>query len=320
MEEAAAVALPLEEDMGRDTRIEQLLSEWNLPFELDPAYPLNRLKIEDATQIRLKQHRAPSATVDQYVVHMKHGAIFPPIVVGTNAMLIDGNARVEACNKTNRKTFPAYKVKFPHLGMAKMIGAALNQMGGDRLTEDEIVVAAEAMIGAGHADEAIAKTLGRSVSHIRNVRKDREFEETVERLGLTALEVPKAVARTLAGIQHDEPFKAALEAVAALKPTPKAVSGLVKAIDETRSDADALAAVYAAKENWGPLPGPPPQRRSQTRSQGKKALGLVQQLVTLGQDAPEALVVDDNEARTAWLALNALVIRVLALYPPQESR
>jgi len=323
MEETALATVPLPEDDDmerRDTRIEQLLRDWNLSFEFDPAFPLGRLKIEDATQIRLEQHRAPSATVEQYVIHMRHGAIFPPIVVGTNSMLVDGNARVEANHRLNRKTFPAYKVKFPHLGIAKMIGAALNQMGGDRLTEDEIVVAAEAMIREGHPDEAIARTLGRSVSHIRNVRKDRDFQETVERLELGDVEVTKQIARALAGIQHDEPFKAALEAVMRAKPSPKAVTDLVNKIDETRSDADALAVIQAAEQKWGPVTGPPPKQRSLSRSQAKKALAHVEALLEAGEANPADLVLEGTEAGELWRRLNVLTIKVVALYPqPTEN-
>lgn len=307
-----------DDDMGRDTRIEQLLGDWNLSFELDLNFPLSRLKIEDATQIREATHRAPAGTVDQYVIHMRHGATFPPIVVGTNAMLVDGNARIEAAHKVGRKTFPAYKVKFPHLGMAKMIGAALNQMGGDRLTEDEIVVAAEAMIAEGHADEAIARTLGRSVSHVRNVRKDRNFHETAERLGLSELQISKQIGRSLAGISHDEPFRAAVEAVAKTKPSPKAVSDLVRDIDKTRSDADALAAIQAHVAKWGPLTGPPPGPRSLTRSQAKKALGHVQALLE-AEATPADLVLDSADAGELWRRLNVLTTKVVALYAPQQA-
>lgn len=315
MNEATASLLE-DSDMGRDTRIEGLLSEWGLSWELEQAYPLGRLKIEDATQIRLKQHRAPADTVDQYVTHMKHGANFPPIVVGVNAMLVDGNARVLACEKLGRRTFAAYKVKFPHLGLAKIVAAALNQMGGDRLTEEEIVVAAEAMMAEGYPDEAIARTLGRSVSHIRNLRKTRLFEETVARLelGEIAVQIPKPVARMLAGIQHDQPFEAAVRAVAGRKPSAKAVGALIDQIDKTRSDADALAAIAMEHEKWGPLTGPPPHGKSATRSHGKQALALVHKLLEYGQDSPENLVLADKEAHEAWSNLNVLSTRVLALY------
>src|SRR5262245_5273873 len=318
----AALTDPTPEDDPmdyRDTRIEQLLTDWKLTFEFDPNFPLSRLKIEDATQIRLAQHRAPSATVEQYVIHMRHGANFPPIVVGTNAMLVDGNARVEASSKIGRKTFPAYKVKFPHLGMAKMIGAALNQMGGDRLTEEEIVVAAEAMISAGHPDEAIARTLGRSVRHIRNVRKDRDFWETFERLELPKdAVISKQIARSLASIAHDEPFRAAVEAVLRAEPSPKAVSRMVAAIDKTRSDADALATIQAAEKDWGPLTGLPPGR-SLSRSQAKKALTHVRALLEAGEAMPADLVLDDTDAGELWRRLNVLTPRVVALYPPQPE-
>src|SRR5262245_30248650 len=158
---AAVVETELEfDEMARDTRAEALFAEWGLSYELDPHFPLMRLKIEAATQIRIEAHRAPSNTVEQYMTHMRHGASFPPIVVASNGMLVDGNTRVAACQRLNQKTFPAYKVKFPHLGIAKMIGAALNQMCGDRLTDEEIITAAEVMMSEGYADEAIARTLG----------------------------------------------------------------------------------------------------------------------------------------------------------------
>jgi len=46
-----------EDTIIRDTRVEQLLESWNLTFELDENLPLARVKIEDATQIRLVQDR-----------------------------------------------------------------------------------------------------------------------------------------------------------------------------------------------------------------------------------------------------------------------
>jgi len=299
----------------RDTRIEQLLEEWRLPFDLDQQFPLARLRIDDATQIRSEAHRAPATTGDQYVTHMKHGASFPPIVVGTNAMLVDGNTRVEACRKLGMKTFPAYKVKFPQLGIARMIGAALNQMGGDRLSEEEIVVAAEVMMGEGYGDEAIARTLGRSVSHVRNVRRDRTFRDAATRTGVSNVAVPKAVQRVLASIPHDEPFKAAVEAVGRAKPAVKDVIALVDRISKTRSDAEALAAIRATEEQWGPVTGPPPHPRSLSRSKAKQALKTVRALLDFAEADPACVVLpDDAEAAELWRRLGVVVVQVQALY------
>jgi len=313
---AVEKTLAFEDDtMARDTRIEGLLDEWKLVYELDSAFPLARLKIEDATQIRAESHRAPSDTVEQYVTHMKHGATFPPIVVGSNGMLVDGNTRVESCRRLGRKTFAAYKVKFPHLGMAKMIGAALNQMGGDRLSDEEIIVAAEVMMGEGYADEAIARTLGRSVSHVRNVRRDRTFREAAERTGVAGVALSKPHQRALAMIQHDEPFKAAVEVVSRAKPSVKDTSALVDRIEKTRSDAEALATIRSIEAQWGPVTGPPPQPRSLSRSRAKKALKPVQDLLAMGEANPADLVLpDDAAAADLWQRLGTLVTNVLALY------
>ena len=261
MDTAAAAETPLafdEDENMRDTRIEQLLQSWNLGFELDLTFPLARLKLEEVTQIRSEAHRAPKSTVEQYVTHMRHGAIFPPIVIASNALLVDGNARVEACKVLNRKSFPAYKVKFPQLGMAKMVGAALNQMGGDRLSDEEIIIAAEAMMQNGYGDDSIARTLGRSISHVRNVRRERSFRETAERTGVAEARLSKQVQRILAGIQHDEPFKAAVELVTLANPSTKDISTLVNQVEKTRSDAEALAHIETLKQQWGPVTGPPP--------------------------------------------------------------
>lgn len=314
--ENAATSVELEfEDVTRDTRAEALFTEWGLEFELDSKFPLMRLKIEDATQIRHQAHRAPSTMVEQYVTHMRHGAAFPPIVIGTNMMLVDGNTRLAAAKSLNLKTLPAYKVKFPHLGIAKMIGAALNQMGGDRLADDEIITAAEAMMGEGYDDKAIARTLGRSISHVQNVRKDRVFREAATRTGVNEFVLPKTAQRVLANISHDEPFKAAVEAIAEHKPPQKDIIALVNRVEETRSDADALAVIHTTRAQWGPVIGPPPGKKSLSRSNATKAMKHVAALLELAEAAPADVVLPENgEAAKQWTRLASVVTQVCALY------
>lgn len=299
--------------MVRDTRIEALLEQWNLTFELEQDFPLNKIRKEGATQIRLEAHQAPAQAVDEYTTHMKHGAVFPPIVISHQGYLVDGNTRLAAISRLGRKSFPVYKVKFAHLGQAKMIGAALNQMGGDRLTEDEIVAAAEVMMKDGYGDDAIARTLGRSISHIRNVRRDRTYREAAERTGLGHVKIPKPVQRILATIAHDEPFRAAVEAVVQAKPSNKDVSALVTRIDETRSDADALAAIQMVTTSWGPVTGAPPNKKSLSKSQARKGLALAKQLVNLGADPSMLAVAGDAEAIAVWQQVVSIATHIVAL-------
>ena len=300
----------------RDTRIEQLLDAWQLSYELEPNYVLAKVKLNEGVQIRLEEHRSPSSAVDEYVTHMKHGAVFPPIVVTSNGFLVDGNTRLSAALKLQRKTFPAYKVKFAILGQAKMLGAALNQMGGYRLTEEEIVVAAEAYMREGYKDEAIARALGKSMSHIRNVRRDRLYRDAAHRTGVADVELPKPVRLHLAGIQHDEPFKAAVEAVAKAKPAAKDVGALVDRIENTRSDAEALAVVQETSSKWGPVTGAPPNSaKSVSRTRGRQALASIRKLLELAEAQPDEVVLpDDTEARELWQRLSTVVSQVLAHY------
>jgi hypothetical protein len=318
--DTAVIPAPLEfedDTVGtRDTRIEQLLDTWHLSYELEAEYPLAKVRDNEGVQIRLPEHRAPSDAVDEYVTHMKHGALFPPIVVTTNGSLVDGNTRLRAALKLGRKTFPTYKVKFAILGQAKMVGAALNQMGGHRLTEAEVVVAAEAYIREGYNDQAIARALGKSMTHIRNVRRDRLYHEAAARTGVAEIDIPKPVRRQLAGIQHDEPFKAAVEAYAYAKPAVKDVGVLVDRIEQTRSDAEAIAAVQDTLKQWGPVTGAPPKSaKSVSRTRGKQALAHVRKLLELAEAQPTEVVLPDNaEAVDLWQRLSAVATQVLAQY------
>src|SRR5262245_20844543 len=94
----------VEEEVARDTRIEAILDRWGLTYELQQEFPLRRLKIADETQARTAEHRQPTASVDEYAVHMRNGAQFPPILVATNGMLIDGNTRVAAGERVGLDT------------------------------------------------------------------------------------------------------------------------------------------------------------------------------------------------------------------------
>jgi ParB-like chromosome segregation protein Spo0J len=308
--------LPTDDDADTvliDTRVEALLNSWKLTFDLDPAFPIAKLKFQGSTQIRQEAHRAPTTMVEQFETHLKHGAVFPPILITTNNEVVDGNTRVAAFRRAGHKTIAAYRVKFPQHNLAKMIGAAVNQFGGARLADDEIIAAAEAMISEGYGEDAIARALGKSPTMVRNVRREREYRAAAERLGVDKLLLSRELQRTLAGISHDAPFKAAVELVARAKPSRKDANALVEKIADTRSDADAIALIQKVEESWGPVVGPPPHRKSQSNTKAKKALGLVQQVLAISTDPGDLFLPDHAEAAAAWAALNALSTGVVAL-------
>jgi hypothetical protein len=74
---------------------------------------------------------------------MKNGAAFPPIVLAATLhkgrdVMIDGNTRARAAQTLKLNTFPAYRVSpIADPNFARMLGAALNNLGGDRLSRAE---------------------------------------------------------------------------------------------------------------------------------------------------------------------------------------
>lgn len=258
--------LMADDDLRRDLRIEGLLREWNIDYTFEPELPLAKLDVEyDESQVRRIEHRAPQANVNEYATQMRAGAVFPPLVATHNRRMIDGNTRKGAAEMIGLDTFPVYLVKLPQASYGPMIGAALNQMGGKRLTDEEAFVAAETMIRNGHADEAIARTIGRSPNSVRSYRRQTRYKDAAERTGVAEVKIAATAQRALAGIKLDEPFKEAVELVATTKLPPRDVEDLVRKVEDTRSEAEALEVIHDYRAKHAPA-GPPPQKQSLTKA------------------------------------------------------
>jgi hypothetical protein len=307
--------LMTDSDLRRDMRTESLLREWNIDFEFDPEFAIRKLDTEyDDSQVRRIEHRAPQENVNEYAIQMRAGAIFPPMVATHNRRLIDGNTRKGACDVNGVETFPVYLVKLPQASYGPMLGAALNQMGGKRLTDDEAFLAAETMIRNGHADEAIARTIGKSPQSIRNYRRQTRFKDAAERTGVAEVKVTATAQRALADIKLDEPFKEAVQLVSAVKLPPRDVQELVEKIGNTHSEAQALEVIEEARTKLAPA-GPPPQKQNLTKAAtaaGRKIDAFLATVtVPAGELAPAALRAD---LEPKWKRLNDLAGAVLLAF------
>lgn len=314
-------------DLSRDMRIEGLLTEWNLDFEFDAEYPLRKIDADyNESQVRLPDHRAPRDTVEEFTAQMRGqlalGRLaFPPIVLTHNGRLIDGNTRKAAAAQNGLETFPAYLVKLPRPDFGLMIGAALNQMGGKRLTAEESYAAAEKMMREGYPDDAIARTLGRSTQMVRNYRRERRYNEAADRTGVAALSITRSAQRHLADITHDEPFKAAAQLVSNAKPGQKDVQELVEKVSSARSEREEMAIVDEYSKKWKTA-GPPPA--AARRAPNKAALAAARKvdavlaIVTPAAELAPAALRGDLEPK--WQRLHELSGQVLAAFaeaPPE---
>ena len=121
---------------------ESIFNRWGLSFELIDAFPIAEIKDIEGQQVRFRTNIANADVVEEYYEQQQNGAVFPPVVLAFPGTIIDGNTRLAMARKAKLETFPVYMVKTSSLDLAKALGAALNQIGGVRLTQDEAYRAA----------------------------------------------------------------------------------------------------------------------------------------------------------------------------------
>jgi ParB-like chromosome segregation protein Spo0J len=250
--------------------LEAKLREWNLSYRVEREFALAEVNRLSEVQVREGSHIAPSQRVEEYAQQMRNGAMFPPILLRTPNILIDGNTRLAAAKRIGRKTFPAVIVDTKTAEMAKILAASVNQMGGERLTATEAHEAALLMMRQQYPDAAVARELGRDLSQVRRWRSQRDVQERAERLGLgEKIEaIPRNTLGTLAGVAHEEPFAELVKLFAEVRPPEKQAREIVAQAAQAPSDEAAVAKVAEIREELAPV-GPPP------RSAARRELPLV---------------------------------------------
>lgn len=262
-----------------DVRFEALFQRWQLKWEFVPELSLvDQLQVIDEAQVRDLDHVAPSERVHEFALQMKGGAVFPPLVLMEPNILIDGNTRASAGREIGRTHLPAYRVQVPDIDFGKMLAAALNQMGGARLTSSEANSVAVRMMNLRFSDDQIARELGYAAESVRRWRREAEFGERAVRLELNgpAAELTKSQRQIAAKVAHDEPFVELVKLIADTKPDPKDLKELAEVVEKAPSDEQAVEAIKAARTEWVPI-GPPPARvyRNKTAQQVRMHLGAL---------------------------------------------
>ncbi len=263
-------------------------------------------------QVRDASHIAPSLRVEEYTQQMRNGAIFPPILIRKPSTLIDGNTRLAAAKRVGRKTFPAIIVDVETPELAKILAAAFNQMGGERLTPGEAHEAALLMMQQGYPDQAVARELGRDLSQVRRWRNQRDVAQRAEKLGLAEQVqlIPRSTLGVLAGVTHDEPFAELTRLLADVRPTEKDAKEMAGKVVQAPSDEAAVRAVAALREELQPA-GPPPH--AAVRSEiplVRAAIGNLLKLTGRASAGFDPAKRDDEMAR--WTQLKQVVDEVIA--------
>lgn len=242
-----------------NAQAESIFHRWNLNFELIEAFPISDIQDIAGQQVRFRANIANGDVVEEYYEQHKAGAIFPPLVLAHPGTIIDGNTRLAMARKANLTTFPVYMVKVSSLDLAKALGAALNQIGGVRLTGDEAYQAAIDMMGENlnFTDTQIAQITGKAAWQVKNWRDEQLAAQHAQRTNTAAsLETaPKTQHKTLAKVVQDAPFAAAVKLAGSRRLPNATVKTMVQDMLNAPSEQEALDVVSAvAAEN--PAGGP----------------------------------------------------------------
>src|SRR5258708_7549065 len=72
-------------------QVEQMLAARNIDYDFEPNVRVSEIRDTEGNQVRFREHRATKDQVQKYATAMKHGAMFPAIVLNDANELIDGN-------------------------------------------------------------------------------------------------------------------------------------------------------------------------------------------------------------------------------------
>ena len=306
-----------------DPRYEAKFQEWNLEYRLEPEFPIDQIRVAEWAQVRDVMHIAPQDEIEEYRQQMANGAMFPPVILMAPETLIDGNTRLQAAKKLRRKSISAYVVNFPSVPLAKSLAAAINNMGGKRLSAEEAVIAARLLMDMHFADEAIAREIGRSVEQVRRIRNQLEFVERAQNLHMenAADHISMDNRNRLNGIKHEPVFGEMVQFVAERRPPQKTITDLLKQVQGAASDADAISAIEQAKSDYVPA-GPPPGGVAPVPPLVRQSIMHASALSNLSEN-PEFLIdtrEDKREERIQqWRQVARLSTRMLELYGPGQE-
>jgi hypothetical protein len=295
---------------------ENIFNRWGLNFELIPDFRIADIQDIPGQQVRFRANIANRDVVEEYYEQHANGAVFPPVVLAPPGTIIDGNTRLAMARKAELETFPVYMVRVSSLDLAKALGAALNQIGGVRLTSDEAYQAAVDMMGENlkFTDAQIAEITGKAAWQVKNWRAEQQAAQHAQRTGTAAsfAEVPKTQHKTLAKVIQDAPFAAAVKLAGSRRLPNATVKRMVDDIVKAPSEQEALAVVDAvAVENPAGGPGGGAVVRNQKARHMRMVLPQV-----INLRPPEELYEADRagEDEKLWREVRRVVDSQLAFY------
>lgn len=234
-------------------QIESKLIERKVDYDFEPNVRVTDIRHSEEAQVRLIEHRAPKEQVERYATAMKHGAVFPAIVLNDRMEKIDGNTRLEATIKNGLDTIPAYICHGITTLEARSLSVELNQANGLAMTEDEIKKFIVDAVQEGEQPEirSLSRMTGVKESKIGRWIAETRFRTRARGASIDAQLVERLPESTRVALEatHLAPVFEDLTVLAAEARMPAAeVKKLVSQVNGAPSQAEALTIVATERD------------------------------------------------------------------------
>lgn len=235
-------------------QVEAKLDERRIDWEFQPNVKIGEIREVEGMQVRRIDHRAPRDQVARYATAMKHGAVFPAIVLNDRLERIDGNTRLEATEKNGSDTIPAYILHGVTTLEARSLSVELNQANGLAMTEDEIRQFIVDAVQEGETPEvkALARMTGTRETKISKWIAETRFLNRAQEVGIDDrfIEALPSSTRAALDVARLKPVFEKLTLLAAEARIPaNDVKKIVAKVNGAPSQAEALDIVAAERED-----------------------------------------------------------------------
>lgn len=230
----------------RRAEIEAWLDERRVKWEFIDQLPVDQIDRIASLGNQARLDPLSEEVVDRYAADMERGDLFPPIVVrrsGKRLILIGGNHRTAAAERTQRAALPAYVIDVEP-EMAVRLTYEDNRRHGLPPSEEERIYQAVHLVNNGYTQTAAADTVGVSAKKLAQAIGAARADRRAAEHRIKGWErIPKSVRWRIDQLRSDPVFAAAAQLVCDTNMATSDSFVLITKLNNTRSEADALTVI-----------------------------------------------------------------------------
>ena len=210
------------------------------------------LRSVDLAEIDVKRSLSNQARIEpldselaaKYQRAVEGGALFPPLVISSEMVILDGNHRFHAMKEAGVTSHPCYVIDAP-AAVSHLLAMSANVRNGQPNTPKEVALHAIQMHDSGALSfRQIGSALGMNEGTVSEIVRAENARRRINRPTLTK-KLPRSVLTPLDGIQSDDHLVAAARVAVDAQMSGKQAKQLVAEVKKARTDTAARDAIDA---------------------------------------------------------------------------